>query len=62
MDLAAALLVLLGSLLAFTAAPGVVPASRQHRPDTLTRTRSAAKPQTLGLSLTRGKDKRRRPN
>ena len=47
MDLAAALLVFLGSVLAFTAALGVV-----RFPDTLTRMHAAAKPQTLGLVLT----------
>lgn len=47
MNLAAALLILAGSALAFTAALGVV-----RFPDTLTRMHAAAKPQTLGLVLT----------
>ena len=47
MDLTAALLILAGSILAFTSALGIV-----RFPDTLTRMHAAAKPQALGLVLT----------
>ncbi|EFV13348.1 monovalent cation/H(+) antiporter subunit G [Segniliparus rugosus] len=47
MDIAAALLILAGSVLAFTSALGIV-----RFPDTLTRMHAAAKPQALGLVLT----------
>lgn len=47
LDLAAAGLVLLGSLLAFSAAVGVL-----RFPDALTRMHAATKPQVLGILLT----------
>jgi multicomponent Na+:H+ antiporter subunit G len=46
MDLAAALFIFAGSVLALTAALGIV-----RFPDTLTRMHAAAKPQALGLVL-----------
>ena len=49
LDLLAAVLVLLGSALALTAAIGVV-----RFPDTLTRMHAATKPQVLGLLLVLG--------